>query len=141
MSVLDVAEAETEVGIQPADATDVEARYRKKKLGFWFWASVVWLGLLIFSAVFAAILPLKDPNKTFSGVARTGPSADHWFGADNIGHDVFSRTIYGARRSLAVATIATVLGLIIGGAVGVMAGFYRRAIDGAIVTVLNVLLS
>ena len=62
----------------------------------------------MFSAVFADLLPLKDPNTTFRGVARTGPSAAHWFGADNIGHDVFSRTIYGARRSLFVATVATI---------------------------------
>jgi peptide/nickel transport system permease protein len=139
--VLEVIETESELGISEHESMSPEQTYRKRKLGFWFWASVVWLGLLVFSAVFANLLPLKDPNKTFSGVARTGPSADHWFGADNIGHDVFARTIYGARRSLAVATIATAIGLIIGGAVGVMAGFYRRAIDGAIVTVLNVLLS
>src|SRR5678809_1556451 len=65
------------------------------------------------SAVFADLLPLKDPNKTFSGVARQGPSAEHWFGADNIGHDVFARAIYGARRSLAVSVIATVIGMVI----------------------------
>jgi peptide/nickel transport system permease protein len=141
MSVLDVAEAETEIGIQPPDATESEVRYRKRKLGFWFWVSVVWLGLLIFSAVFAAILPLKDPNKTFAGVARSGPSAAHWFGADNIGHDVFSRTIYGARRSLAVSAIATVIGMVVGGAFGLVAGFYRRAMDTTIVTIMNILLS
>jgi peptide/nickel transport system permease protein len=141
MSVLDVAEAETEIGAAPPDATDVDVRYRKRKLGFWFWASVVWLGLLLFGAVFANILPLKDPNKTFSGVARDGPSAAHWFGADNIGHDVFARTVYGARRSLAVSGIATAGGMIIGGALGLVSGYYRRAIDSTIVAVVNIMLS
>ena len=67
---------------------------------------------LVFGAVLADLLPLKDPTETFRGVARTGPSADHWFGADNIGHDVFSRAIYGARRSLFIATVATLVGLV-----------------------------
>ena len=59
--------------------------------------------LLVFSAFFASFLPLKDPTTAFAGVSRSGPSAAHWFGADNIGHDIFSRTIYGARRSLFVS--------------------------------------
>ena len=80
---------------------------------------------------FADFLPLKDPQATFRGVAREGPSAEHWFGADNIGHDVFSRAIYGARRSLIVGTVATVIGLTVGGAVGLIGGFYRRALDTA----------
>jgi len=141
MSVLDVAEIETETGIAPPDATDTDVGYRKRRLGFWFWASVVWLGALIFSAVFANILPIKDPNRTFSGVARNGPSAAHWFGADNIGHDVFARTVYGARRSLAVSAIATAIGMVVGGALGLVSGFYRRGIDSAISGITTILLS
>ena len=106
-----------------------------------FWLSVGWLGILLFSAVFADLLPLKDPTETFRGVSRTGPSAAHWFGADNIGHDVFSRAIYGARRSLFVATVATLVGLVIGGTLGLIAGYYRRALDGTIAAVFNVLLA
>jgi peptide/nickel transport system permease protein len=141
MSVLDVAEAEIELGLSPDQAPDPEVRFRKKRLGFWFWASVVWLALLIFSAVFANLLPLKDPTKTFSGVARNGPSLEHWFGADNIGHDVFSRTIYGARRSLAVSAIATIIGMVVGGAIGLIGGYYRRALDTTVVAITDILLS
>jgi ABC-type dipeptide/oligopeptide/nickel transport system permease subunit len=141
MSVLDVAEAETELGIQDSSPGEAELVYRKRRLGVLFWASVVWLVLLLFGAVFASILPIKDPNKTFSGVARQGPSADHWFGADNIGHDVFARTVYGARRSLAVSAIATSAGLLIGGTLGVISGYYRKALDGAVMAILNILLS
>jgi peptide/nickel transport system permease protein len=115
--------------------------YRAKKLGWLFWASVTWLALLVLAAVFADLLPLKSPTATFRGTARQGPSAEHWFGSDNIGHDVFSRTIYGARRSLAVASIATMVGLTVGGAIGLVAGYYRRGIDSALVSVLNVLLA
>jgi len=142
MSALDVVEVQTEAGIPAAaDSAEPAGTYRKRKLGIFFWLSLIWLTALILAAVFADLLPLKDPNETFRGVARNGPGAEHWFGADNIGHDVFSRTIYGARRSLAVATTATVLGLSIGAAVGLVAGFYRRSMDSAIMALLNILLA
>ncbi|MGH9211119.1 MAG: ABC transporter permease [Acidimicrobiales bacterium] len=126
---------------EAAILTEAEEAYQGRKLGLWFWISVAWLGLLVLAAVFADLLPLKDPTTTFRGVSRDGPSATHWFGADNIGHDVFSRTIHGARRSLAVAAVATAVGLTVGGVVGLVAGYYRRTLDGAIVAVLDIMLA
>jgi ABC-type dipeptide/oligopeptide/nickel transport system permease subunit len=126
---------------EAAILAEAEETYQGRKLGFWFWASVGWLTFLVLSAVFADLLPLKDPLATFRGVARDGPSAAHWFGADNIGHDVFSRTIYGARRSLAVATVATLVGFTVGGTIGLVSGFYRRTLDDAIVAVLDIMLA
>jgi peptide/nickel transport system permease protein len=126
---------------EAAILAEAEETYQGRKLGFWFWASVTWLVLLLLSAVFADFLPLKDPTATFRGVVRQGPSAEHWFGADNIGHDVFSRTVYGARRSLAVASVATLVGFSIGGVIGLVSGFYRRTLDDAIVAVLDIMLA
>jgi ABC-type dipeptide/oligopeptide/nickel transport system permease subunit len=138
--VLDTVDTQHSADAVFADVEPGE-RHQARRLGFLFWASVVWLIVLVGSAVFADLLPLKDPQATFRGVSRQGPSADHWFGADNIGHDVFSRTIYGARRSLLVGTCATIIGFGIGGAVGLAAGFYRRSLDTAIVALLNVMLA
>jgi peptide/nickel transport system permease protein len=142
MSALDVVEVQTESGI-PASAASAEpaGTYQKRKLGFWFWASIVWLAFLLLSAVFADLLPLKDPNETFRGVARQGPGSEHWFGADNIGHDVLARTIYGARRSLVVAGVATTAGILMGASVGLIGGFYRKSIDSTISAVINILLA
>jgi len=140
MSVLDAVDAR-----QVGDAVTVEAEpdehHRVRGLGVAFWASVAWLTLLVGAAVLADLLPLADPHATFRGVARQGPSAAHWFGADSIGHDVFSRAVHGARRSLLVGTTATVIGFGVGGAVGIVAGYYRGALDTAIVAVLNVMLA
>ncbi len=141
MSALDVAEVSTEVTAGHGPVVEAEEVYKKRKLGFLFWFSVTWMVLLVAAAVFASVLPLKDPNRTFSGVARDGPSSDHWFGADNIGHDVFSRTIYGARRSLGVSAAATAMGMFVGTALGMIAGFYRRALDSTISAFVNVLLA
>ena len=124
-----------------ADVPLAQETYKAKKLGTFFWISVAWLVLLVTAAALADLLPLKDPRDTFRGVSRQGPSAEHWFGADNIGHDVFSRTIYGARRSLAVGTIATLVGLTVGGFIGLVSGYYRRNLDTAITSVLNILLA
>lgn len=115
--------------------------YENKKLGVFFWVCVGWLVTLILAAIFADLLPLKDPDQTFQGTSREGPSAEHWFGNDNIGKDVFSRTIYGTRRSLGIALTAEFIGFIVGGSLGLLAGYYRKRIEGIITGGIDVLLA
>ncbi len=122
--------------------TEEEAgEYQKKKLGVFFWFCVVWLVGMILAALLADVLPLKDPDKAFSGTFKEGPSAEHWFGNDNIGKDVFSRTIHGARRSLGVAITAELIGFFIGGTLGLLAGYYRNRIEGILTGGIDVLLA
>lgn len=64
-----------------------------------------------------------------------------WFGADQAGRDLFVRTIYGARTSLAVALGATSLAVVIGVAVGLIAGFYRGKVDTFLMRIADVVLS
>lgn len=61
--------------------------------------------------------------------ARQGPSGTHWFGTDNLGCDVYSRVIHGARVSVVVGILTSVVTALIGGALGLMAGFYGRWAD------------
>ena len=128
-------EAELEEG------PDDEEEYERKKLGVFFWLAVAWLAVLVLGSVFADLLPLKDPNTAFSGTFREGPSAEHLFGNDNIGQDVFARTIYGARKSLGIAFSAQLIGFTVGGAVGLMAGFYRARIEGVLTGGIDILLA
>lgn len=104
------------------------------RLGFMFWVAVTFLVLLFFAAVFAEILPIKDPTETFRGTSDDGPSAEFWFGNDGAGRDIFSRVIYGAQVSLIISTIGTVLALLLGGIVGLAAGYYRGRVDTIITT-------
>ena len=115
--------------------------YQRKRLGPFFWAAVGWITALILAAIFADLLPLKDPDATFSGTFREGPSAEHWFGNDNIGKDVFSRTIYGARKSLGIAFTASLIGFVFGGTIGLLAGYYRNRIEGILTGGIDILLA
>ena len=88
-------------------------------------------------AVFAPI-----PYGPFEIIARPyqKPSREHWLGTDEVGRDVASRMIYGARGSLAVGLFATAIALVIGTLVGLMAGYYRGWFDLAVMRLVEILL-
>ena len=97
--------------------------------------------LLLLSAmpsVFATHHPTRfqDPANRFEA-----PSADHWFGTDNLGRDVYSRVIYGTRVTLAVAFQAVFFGAILGITLGIIAGYYGRWIDAVIMRIMDVFLA
>jgi peptide/nickel transport system permease protein len=100
----------------------------------------------IFAPVVTAIFGAPDPQEQnpqaldIFGVA-TGPSADHFFGVDNLGRDVFSRVIYGARVSLEVAIISTFIAVFIGTVVGLLAGYFRGWVDTVLSGIVNVVLA
>lgn len=123
------------------DEIEDDDEYEKKKLGVFFWLAVAWIIALVLASVFADLLPLKDPNQGFSGTFRQGPSGEHWFGNDNIGQDVFSRTIFGARKSMGIAATAQLIGFTVGGSVGLIAGFYRARIEGILTGGIDILLA
>ena len=127
--------------ISDGGQSDEAGVYQRKKLGWFFWFCVTWLTAIVLAAIFADFLPLKDPDQTFSGTFKEGPSSEHWFGNDNIGKDVFSRTIFGARRSLGVAVTAQLIGFTIGGTLGLIAGYYRNRIEGVLTGGIDVLLA
>ena len=68
----------------------------------------------------------------------SAPSAAHWFGTDLQGHDIYARTIYGARASITVGLGATLLVFIVGGALGAVAGFYGGWIDAVVSRIADV---
>lgn len=130
----------------------------KKTLGLGFWLAIGWIVLICLLAIFADVLPLKDPDTSYTEIGEveniiTGnvteteipgpfaPSGDHWFGRDQLSRDVLSRTIYGARISLVVGFVAIALGMVVGGFSGMVAGFFGGKIDAVISFIYLVLLS
>lgn len=70
-----------------------------------------------------------------------GPSAEHWFGTDELGRDIFARLVHGARISLLVGVVAVFIALATGGTLGAMAGYFGGVIDNVIMRVMDVFLS
>jgi peptide/nickel transport system permease protein len=115
--------------------------------------AMVSLGFIIFLVLEAICAPLiiklvgaRPPNEQSTKVldsfgTPTGPTKDNIFGVDQLGRDVFSRVLYGARVSLEVAIIATAISVFIGVVMGMFAGFYRGAVDTVISRAIDVLLA
>lgn len=104
----------------------------------------VGLGLLLALVLLAAAAPLLAPfDPIDQSVLRRmkPPSAEHLFGTDPYGRDLFSRALYGARVSLLVGTVSVLLAMLVGGALGVFAGYHGRRVDTAIMWVMDVMLS
>jgi ABC-type dipeptide/oligopeptide/nickel transport system permease subunit len=117
--------------------TEFWRRFRQNKLAVIGLAFIV---LLILTAVFAPAVAPSDFTERGGGF-REGPSGAHWFGTDNIGRDVFSRVVYGARVSLKIGILATSISLTIGILLGAVAGFFGSALDNLIMRITDIFLS
>ncbi|WP_420435401.1 ABC transporter permease [Candidatus Poriferisocius sp.] len=101
-----------------------------------------WLFLVVASAVLAPWLSfLDDPHQPLSGQPEEGPSWSHWFGTDQLGRDMFARSVWGGRLSLSIAGPAVGMGVVIGGVLGVVAGYFGKWVDLAVSSVVNVALA
>ena len=114
---------------------------KKKGIGFGAWLAIVWILGLLALAILAPVLPIPDPNESFAEIARQGPVAGHILGGDSNGRDLFSRIIWGTRASFAVGFGAVAFGLVIGGFLGLITGFFRGRIDGVITPLMTILLA
>ena len=123
-------------------------RFLEDKLAL---GALVFIVLLVLIAIFAPVVcdivgaPGPDERDTAAldpvYALPTGPSADHLFGIDQLGRDVFSRTVYGARVSLIVAFAATFIATVLGIVAGLLAGYFRGWTDTLISRFVDVLLA
>lgn len=86
-------------------------------------------GLFILAAIFAPFIATHDVTMQDLSMRYLGPSAEHWFGTDGLGRDVFSRVVFGARISLQVGITVVVVSSIVGTFIGAIAGFYGGIVD------------
>lgn len=104
-------------------------------------AGMVMLLLLVLGAIFAPILVPYSPTSTDFSALQQPPSSQHWFGTDQLGRDIFSRVLYGARVSLAAGLISVLLALLLGGLIGLVAGFYGGWIDDVLMRLTDAMLA
>ncbi|MBE1530835.1 ABC transporter permease [Actinomadura algeriensis] len=110
-----------------------------------FWLCGLWLVVLVGAAILAPLLPLGEHQDIVAtlgspGMAVPDLSTAHPLGTNNFGLDLLARLVYGARSSLVVSLGAVLIGMIVGGAVGIAAGYLRRA-DAPVGVLTNSLLA
>jgi oligopeptide transport system permease protein len=100
-------------------------------------AAVLILFILVVAA-FPGLFTGADPSYADPSQSLLGPSSAHWFGTDLQGHDIYARTIYGARASVIVGLGATLVVFVVGGALGALAGFYGGWVDAVVSRITDV---
>ncbi|MEO8610728.1 MAG: ABC transporter permease [Chloroflexota bacterium] len=102
----------------------------------------------VFIVILFLLLAIFGPNiapykfsTLIRGAARLPPSAEHWFGTDSLGRDVFSRVLWGAREVIAIPGIATAIAVVLGSSLGLFLGYYGGWIDEVISRALDSLLA
>jgi peptide/nickel transport system permease protein len=105
-------------------------------------AGVVLAGLLVLCAIFAPVVAPQDPAQIDLPTRLSPPSADHWFGTDELGRDIFSRVVYGARVSMLVGVGVVSASLLGGLLIGSLAGYYGGKLDRFVnIIVMNAFMS
>ncbi len=105
------------------------------------------IALFVLVAIFAPWIAPYEPTDTSPGqgiVTPTnipGPSAEHWFGLDQLGRDEFSRVVYGARQSLLVGVVSLILGMVFGLLLGLAAGAFGGWVDTVVMRFVDIMLS
>ena len=107
-------------------------------------SALVGTGIVVFFVILALIGPLLAPyemNGQSLADRLQSPSAEHWFGTDDLGRDIFSRILYGARISLTVGFTAVILSAVMGSFFGIIAGYYGRWVDTIISRIFDIMLA
>jgi peptide/nickel transport system permease protein len=102
---------------------------------------LVLIVFLIITAISAPWLAPYPPNNINMAQTLAKPSAEHWLGTDNLGRDVLSRLIYGARTSLIIAVGATALSVVLGETLGLIAAYFGRIVFQIIMRIIDALMA
>jgi len=101
----------------------------------------VLLGVILLVAVFGPALVPYDPHASNSAMALQPPSAEHWFGTDTVGRDVFSRVVVATRLDLSISVAAVALSCVVGAALGAAAGYWGGIIDGVVGRLIDTIMA
>lgn len=110
---------------------------------WYFWISLVLIVFVAAISIFPQFFADREKTSSLTGGCQLmdsllPPSSEHWFGTDQLGCDVYSLTIYGARPSVITAIIATVATVLIGAIVGIVAGYYGGWLDSLLSRITDV---
>jgi peptide/nickel transport system permease protein len=97
--------------------------------------------MFVLMAIFAPVIAPYDPGQSDFSAPLEGPSAEHLFGTDELGRDVFSRVVWGARASMQAGVFATLLAMAFAVPIGLIAGYYRGWVDPVVSRITDVMLA
>jgi peptide/nickel transport system permease protein len=97
--------------------------------------------MFVLMAIFAPLIAPYDPGQSDFSAPLAGPSAEHLFGTDELGRDVFSRVVWGARASMQAGVFSTLLAMAVAVPIGLVAGYYRGWIDPVVSRLNDVVLA
>lgn len=138
VAVLDVAG--TTGGADPTIDPGVSLA-KTKRLGIIGWLAIIWLVLVALMAAVPWLFPVPELTDRFPEALRNrdfGPTGGHPLGFDTAGRDLLSKLVYGTRASMIVSVLAVSFGLVIGGTLGLIAGYFRGKVDTVITNAFNV---
>jgi peptide/nickel transport system permease protein len=130
-----MAELQTSLPLQ-------ETLWSRPRRQYWRWLlspPVAMLALLILAGLFAPWLATHDPVTPVPADKLQPPSAEHWFGADPYGMDVYSRVLYATRTDLSVAILSVLLGIVVGMPLGALAGYTRGWVDEVLMRLTEIM--
>ena len=126
-SGLEVITAAPTTGAAGAGSWTTIRRFcRKKPLGA---AGGFLMLVMAVTAIFAEPLSTYDPIATDAANTLAPPNRDHWLGSDHLGRDIYSRIVHGARISLVVGTLSSLLGAVLGGMIGLLSAYFGGKTD------------
>jgi peptide/nickel transport system permease protein len=141
-------ETQTETPTEPRSTGTTSGRTRVRSAArrvnrtpFGWYVAWTWLGAVVLAAIFAPVLPLYDPAIPDYDAVFSGITPQHWLGGDTLGRDNLSRIIYGARASLLVGICAVGLGALVGGFLGMLAGYFGGRTERVLALVTDVVLA
>ena len=137
LSAVDFVTAETKEALTPGQL--VWRRFRKHRMALL--GSIGILLLLLFIVGGSIIVPETGSNNTDLLNRLTGPTAQHWFGTDSIGRDVFNRVIYGGQISLFIGLLAVFLEVSLGTLVGGVAAYFGGWVDAILMRITEAMLA
>ncbi len=97
--------------------------------------------VIAFCALFADLIVPYDPEAIVTGPVKEGPTPSHPFGAERLGSDVFSRTIFGARIAMLIGVVSVSFGMVLGSATGIASGYFGGFVDSVLQRIVDALLA
>jgi peptide/nickel transport system permease protein len=132
-------------GVGPAETAletdDPLKKKRRRGFGLGFWLATGWLVVVLICAVFADLLPVKDPLTPDVLNKLAFPGEVGVLGTDGLGRDTLARLVHGARVSVTISLVAVAIGMVAGGFIGIITGYFRGKIDAILMTLVNIVLA